>query len=315
MRLLENECVKSAHDAISPDAVSPKELELSMDETVANHPRSGAFTLIELLVVVAIIAILASLLLPALSKAKAQAQRAQCSGNQRQLTLTWIMYAGDHNDRLVPNGELDAADSEPLSLWVFGGAHPNLPAFTNNAYLTDSRFAAFAPYLTSPSTYRCPADSGKIYALGGQSLLGGPVIARNRSYSMNGYLGPVPSMAATADHLTPNYLTFQKTSDIMAPTPARQFVFQDVNPGSICLPAFIVRMPGSTTEGFFHYPGTHHSRSGVLAFADGHTESHRWRDSRTFRTPDGSGMIVHWEKSSANPDLDWIRERTTVRSN
>lgn len=270
--------------------------------------------MIEMLVVVAIIAILASLLLPALSKARAQAQRAQCSGNQRQLTLTWLMYAGDHNERLVPNGENEDVGSEPMTLWVYGVAHPNIPAFTNSAYLTDARYAAFAPYLTSPAVYRCPADLGKLYVMGGQALLGGPLIPRNRSYSMNGYLGPIPAMAATADHLTSKYLTYQKTSDITSPTPARQFVFQDVNPASICFPAFIVRMPGNSTDGFFHYPGTHHNRSGVLAFADGHTESHRWKDPRTFRTPEGSGMIVHWEKSSNNADLDWIRERTTVRS-
>ena len=70
----------------------------------------------ELLVVVAIIAIVASLLLPALSKAKAPLS-AQCSGNQRQLTLTWIICRRPQR-RLVPNGERDTV-TQKATLWVF----------------------------------------------------------------------------------------------------------------------------------------------------------------------------------------------------
>ncbi|MBI4658017.1 MAG: hypothetical protein HY735_04060 [Verrucomicrobia bacterium] len=270
--------------------------------------------MIELLVVVGIIAILASLLLPALAKAKIQAQRAQCVGNQRQLTLTWLLYAGDHNERLVPNGENHPPDPDRITLWVYGESHPNIPAFTNSAYLFDARYAAFAPYLTTPSIYRCPADSGKLFVLGGNALLGGSVVPRNRSYSLNGYLGPTPEMLTTSEYITPNYHTFQKTSDIVAPSPSQLFVFQDVNPASICFPAFIVRMPGNPIDGFFHYPAANHNRSGVLAFADGHAESHRWQDPRTLRTSDGRSILVHKEASPNNSDLAWIRERTTVRA-
>ncbi|PYK62366.1 MAG: hypothetical protein DME21_06615 [Verrucomicrobia bacterium] len=121
------------------------------------------FTSTELLAVIAIIAILAGLLLPVLAKAKSQARRVQCINNQRQLFLAWTLYADDHDNRLVPNGHapVTAFGQLCIKLWVTGDSHFFAPAFTNDAFLLDPHLAAFASYLQSAATFKCPEDRSR----------------------------------------------------------------------------------------------------------------------------------------------------------
>jgi len=266
--------------------------------------RRSGFTLIELLVVIAIIAILAGMLLPALGKAKTKAQGIQCLSNQRQLTLAWTLYAGDHADNLVWNDLTDTGAGWVRGVLNYDGANPHN---TNLANLRDPNYAKLAPYTQAVGIYKCPGDRSYVVSKGAR-------VSRVRSLSLS------QAMNSRDDWLSfltkKKYVVFRKLTDLARMGASQAYVFIDEHPDSLNFGDFAVAMNDGAPASSIHiidYPASNHNRAGGLSFGDGHAEVHKWVDARTLKPVLMKPMTLV-VPSSGNRDMIYLSEHASIRA-
>jgi prepilin-type N-terminal cleavage/methylation domain-containing protein len=285
--------------------------------------KKNGFTLIELLVVIAIIAILAALLLPALSRSKAGAQGIVCVSNLRQLANAWFSYTQDNRGVLLFS-DTDGNDNNQgttgsYATWVTGMIDFDTSNPSNWNIQTDIAQSPLWTYVGKQAAiWRCPGDPSTIIPSTGPYA--GQTVPRVRSYSMSAWFAGWSGMSLTSfgpGCASPPWQMYLKLNDLVFPGPAQTILLWDERADTINTSNFLIDMTGfpgeqQLTQFNWDIPASYHAGAGCLAFADGHSEIKKWLDLRT--TPPlrqsnwAYGDVI---PSAHNQDIVWLQNRAT----
>jgi len=235
--------------------------------------------------------------------------------------LAWMMYANDCNDYVSPNrdgGDVQGWQSatanwtKPVTYsklsWA-GGWEDFANNTTDNTNILNLLFGALGSYAKNTGLYHCPADNYP-------AKEGNITLLRVRSNSMNGFVGERQNDRTTGQNdWYPTYIQYVKSSSFTRPGPANTWLLVDEHPDSINDGYFLNKWPTPpyNDREWIDLPASYHNGGASFSFADGHSETHRWRNPSTKQPANPNSLNLPMDvPGDQTTDYYWTVSRMSV---